>query len=522
MVLAILALPYLLPHLAVVGDSIEVQVRSDEPLRHLQVWVDPVDTLPRSRTYLPFREDAAWEFWDRENRVSDTLTLRFTLPPGHYRFQVAATRENGERLHSRWYGFSWNGKRLGPGLDLGPYLFYPSPDTAVVRVRFAYARHAFIETPAGRVPMHPASENPDFLEARLRVARGGVFRYRVCAAGQDTVCSAWMDAETPPLPGSPVVFAALGDTRSGWFHPASTARTNLINVPGLRQLVHVLYREGAQALFALGDLVHGYTEDTTFVRLQYETWLQATEPVSGLIPLFPVMGNHDATAPFVRLPERNFRWREGPWAPERVWARYFVLPENGPPAEKEHPPYRENVYAARFGDVTFIALNSDYRYERLDGRYTARRVDVRQRRWLARVLEHLPTGTVPVVGVHEPLFPTSRHRGRSLDAWPADRDALLALLQKHRVPLVFSGHEHLYARLVIPGPSPVVQVITGRGGSPLYRDILFPLNIPYRDWVKASSADEHGVICRVHRDRIACRVVNTAGFVLDTFTLDRP
>jgi len=522
MVLMILALPYLIPHLTAVGESLEVRLESDEPLRHLQVFVDPVDTLPRSRTWLPFREDAAWVFQDRENRTSDTLTLRLALPPGHYRFQAAATRENGERLHSRWYGFSWDGKHLGPGLDLGPYLFYPSPETAVVRVRFAYAQGGFLETPAQRVPLTPASENPDFLEARLPVVRSGGFRYRVCGVGRERVCSPWYEAETPPLPGEPVVFGALGDTRSGWLHPASTARTNLINVPVLRHLVHVLYREGAQALFVLGDLVHGYTEDTTFVRLQYETWLQATEPVSGLIPVFPVMGNHDATAPFVRLPEGNFRHREGPWAPERVWARFFVLPENGPPAEKKNPPYRENVYAARFGDVVFVAVNSDYRYERLEGRPTAGRVDARQRHWLARVLENLPPGVIPVVGVHRPLFPTSYHRGRSLDAWPEERDTLLGLLQKYRVPLVFSGHEHLYARLVIPGPPPVVQIITGRGGSPLHRDILFPLEVPYRDWVKATSADEHGVICVVDRDRIRFRAVNTAGFVMDTLTLDRP
>lgn len=521
LLLTLVTLPYLIPHIQVVGESLEVRVASDENLTHLQVWVDPVDTTLKSRDDLPYRDDAAWEFWDRENRSAKELVLRFHVPAGHYRLQVAATRENGERIHSRWYAFSWDGKVPGPALDLGPYLFYPAPDTAAIRTRWVNARRAYVETPETRVDLRPTGEF-GFQEARIPVRAGSILRYRVCGDGAFRVCSGWYDAQTPPFPGYPVVFGALGDTRSGWLNPASTARMNLINVPVLRLLVHVLYREGAQALFVLGDLVHGYTEDTTFVCLQYETWLQATEPVSGLIPLFPVVGNHDATAPFVSLEGRNFRWREGTWAPERVWAKFFVLPENGPRAGKEMPPYRENVYAARWGDVVFVALNSDYRYERLEGQYTARRVDETQRRWLQDVLEDLPPGVMPVVGVHEPLFPTSRHVGRSLDAWPEDRDALLEILRKFRVPVVFSGHEHLYARLVIPGEVPVVQIITGRGGSPLYRDILEPLKVPYLDWVKARSADEHGVLCEVRPPHLSCRVVNTAGFAVDAFAVDRP
>ncbi len=513
-----MALPYVIPHLEVSGDTLWVRVVSDEPLQNLQVFVDPQDTLLRSARYLPFREDAAWEFWDRERRRDTLLRLPLDLPPGHYRYQVAVTRSNGERIHSRWYGFSWDGTRLGPGVDLGPYLFYPHPDTAVIRVRFSRAVAGVLETPEGSRPLHPVPELPLWREARIPVRPGGTLRYRVCVEGS-AVCSAWYDAVTPPHPGSPVTFAALGDTRSGWYHPASTSRTNLINVPVLRLLVHQALRAGAQLLFVLGDLVHGYTEDTTSVRLQYETWLQATEPVSGVIPLFPVVGNHDATAPFVRKEGRDFAWRADAWAPERVWARFFELPANGPTDPPDGPPYRENVYWMAWGDLLLVALNSDYRYERVQGTFTARRVDARQRRWLEDVLRRYGKGRTVVVGVHEPLFPTSRHRGRSLDAWPEDRDALLEILRRYRVPLVMAGHEHLYARLRIPGDPPILHVITGRGGSPLYRDILFPLEVSYRAWVEARSADEHVVVCTLERGRTLCRVINTPGFVVDAFTL---
>lgn len=515
----LLALPYLIPHWQTRQGTVWVNVASDERLQRVQIFVNPYDTTTRHRTSLPYWRDAAWEFWDRKNQKDTLLKLPMVLPPGMYRFQVSATRENGDRIHSRWYGFSWDGADLGPAIDLGPYLFYPSPETAVVRVRFFKAQKGILELPDTTLPLYPVDGLPSWLEARVPVQSGHPLTYRVCTPSSQGICSAWYEGVTPPPSGQPVIFAALGDTRSGWSHPASTARTNLINVPVLNMLLHHALRHGVQALLILGDLVHGYTEDTTFVRLQYETWLQATEPVSGIIPIFPVMGNHDATAPFIR--EKNgFRWRSDRWAPERVWARYFELPQNGPQALEGNPPYAENVYWIQWGDLVWVALNSDYRYELREEVYTARRVDARQRRWLEEVLRRFRGKTV-VVGVHEPLFPVGRHRGRSLDAWPKDRDALLGVLRRFRVGLVLVGHEHLYARVTLPGSPPITQIITGRGGSPLYRDILFPIELPYGK-VEVGRADEHVVLCSLEDKSLMCQVINLAGFTVDTFRILSP
>src|SRR5690606_2610691 len=74
--------------------------------------------------------------------------------------------------------------------------------------------------------------------------------------------------------------------------------------------------------------------------------------------------------------------------------------------------------------------------------------------------------------MHEPLAPAGAHIGRSLDAHPDERDALVVELAQMGVRLVLCGHEHAYVRRAVelpaglPGRGPV-QVTTGGGGAAL-------------------------------------------------------
>jgi 3',5'-cyclic AMP phosphodiesterase CpdA len=69
------------------------------------------------------------------------------------------------------------------------------------------------------------------------------------------------------------------------------------------------------------------------------------------------------------------------------------------------------------------------------------------------------------VFLHEPAYPVSLHIGSSLDAYPNDRDRLMALLKQYHVDALIAGHEHLYDYGVHDG---VVQIISGGAGAPLY------------------------------------------------------
>ncbi len=528
---------WILPQVQVERDSVVVVWQTAIPSRRATVYYEPADSTTPTRSYLPERTDFAYEVWDRKNLLSreHRLVLRDIQAGVRYRFQVRSVTEKGDVLYSRVYAFQVKstdqGPALVPTLDLGPYLFVTAPGTLWVRIRPTRpGPFELIWEEVGRSHRLPFSQDPERTDwMRVRAPRGvpgAPVRYRVCWGKQETSCTPWYALRRVPPPGTaePVTFAMMADDRSGYLHPESMAWVNRINVPVLGREVRLAFRRGAAFLLMPGDLVYGYTEDTVSVRLQYETFLQATEPVSAMIPLLPGMGNHDATAPMIVLDRRASVDPPPPNAAENWFARFFILPENGPEAEKGAPPYRENVYYLDWGVLRIVHVNVDYRFDRKGRKSPSSRLDERQAKWLEQVLQDARyRGRIPLVAFHEPLFPGGSHLGYSLDRHPEDRDRFLHLLQRFRVPFVFVGHEHQYVRLEIPGPRfPLVQIINGRAGSSMHRDVLEPLRIPYADWVKARSPEE-GVVLLHYSPPLSFQGVflNLAGDTVDVFHYER-
>ncbi len=85
--------------------------------------------------------------------------------------------------------------------------------------------------------------------------------------------------------------------------------------------------------------------------------------------------------------------------------------------------------------------------------------------WLKRDLANSQQAAHTFVALHRPVFPVGVHKGKSLDRYPQERDALHALFVRHRVTCVFEGHEHLYHRQMRDG---IEYIITGGGGASLY------------------------------------------------------
>ena len=121
-------------------------------------------------------------------------------------------------------------------------------------------------------------------------------------------------------------------------------------------------------------------------------------------------------------------------------------------------------------------------------------------------------GTGPRVAVfHAPAFPTSLHIGSSLDAHPTARDGLLERLASWRVALVINGHEHLYARRLIGGDTPITQLITGGGGAELYSNASSEVIV--------ARSEHHFVLLDVAENRIAATSLTPDGQIVDQFSV---
>ena len=164
--------------------------------------------------------------------------------------------------------------------------------------------------------------------------------------------------------------------------------------------------------------------------------------------------------------------------------------------EQVDQPGNELYYSFVAGNSLFIVLDSyiDDQEKKIAGE---------QRTWLEAVLAR-STEKHKFVFVHHPLYTEKnkgKHHGNSLDRYKDERDALQALFVKHKVSMVFTGHEHLYLRKTVDG---IQHVIAGGGGAPLY-----------------GAADEGGfyhlVKVTVDGDTVHAETVDVNGTVRDRF-----
>lgn len=195
---------------------------------------------------------------------------------------------------------------------------------------------------------------------------------------------------------------------------------------------------------------------------------EMSKPIT--VPYFLTVGNHDANP---KVP-----------GSEKVYQEQVDLPGN------------ELYYSFVAGNGLFIVLDSyiDDQEKKITGE---------QLQWLERTLARSDRKH-KFVFVHHPLYTEKnrgKHHGNSLDRYKDERDALQALFVKHRVTMVFTGHEHLYLRKTVDG---IPHVIAGGGGAPLY-----------------GSDDEGGfhhlIRVTVDGDKVSAEVVDIHSKVRDKF-----
>lgn len=312
---------------------------------------------------------------------------------------------------------SW---KMDTGAGLVQYGEAAARPAAVGAFRTVPAQAAVLATNLGEVKQFTAT---------LRQLRPGVcYTYRV---GDGVTWSAWRSFRTAPYQSSKVKFLVFGDSQSVTYQLwGNTLKKALQANPDAAFMVN------------MGDLV-----DVGQDYGQWKGWLEAGQGVIDSIPVVPVVGNHETYTP-----NRTYSWPQ-------LFTSQLSLPRNGP-AE-----LRGQVYSLEYGDVHVAVLDSQMGEERAFVPYSL----FLQQEWLKKDLAH-SRKSWNIVLTHRPFYGNRKAKDSAIL-----RNAFVPILQEAKVDVVFTAHEHVYARSVpldgngngFPG---TVHVATGRSGAKTYPD----------------------------------------------------
>ena len=223
---------------------------------------------------------------------------------------------------------------------------------------------------------------------------------------------------------------------------------------------------GADLVLHTGDVVYpaGAREDYP------EGYFLPFAPLIANVPVYPTLGNHDVKT-------------EG----GQPYLEAFFLPQNGPGRDGR-------TYSFDWGPVHFVAL---------DVVSTSSGSESEQAQWLER---DLAASARPwtVVYFHVPPFSAYRDSNEVLQG------DLVDVLERLGVDLVFSGHDHHYARFAPRGST--TYVVTGGGGKDLYR-VRDAENLIYAESVF------HFVEVRADPGSLVVRAIDLSGAVFDELTI---
>lgn len=137
--------------------------------------------------------------------------------------------------------------------------------------------------------------------------------------------------------------------------------------------------------------------------------------------------------------------------------------------------------------------------------------DQAQALWLEDQLA-APGPKLRVVVFHQPAYSCSAH-----GSTPAVDQYWVPVLERHRVALVISGHDHYYERFL--SANGVTYLVTGGGGAELYPRLLFCAGVPPSK-ATASQVNEF-VGIEITGNTLKLTTVAKSGKVLDTAAITR-
>jgi 3',5'-cyclic AMP phosphodiesterase CpdA len=308
-------------------------------------------------------------------------------------------------------------------------------------------------------------ETPELVRVRMdpRIGRrhavaiadlrpGSTYHYRVEGAGGSWPAGSFRTA--PPGEGASFSFAVVGDSGSGG--------------KGQLAVAGLLERLGPDLVLHTGDVVYPAGEERHYDRRFFTPYREIIKEV----PVFPVLGNHDV--------------RKGNGA---AFLENFCPPLGSPGSTKRY-------YSFDWGDAHFVALDSELYYGDRGG--SAKRQEAFLERDLAATGKPLK-----IAFLHRSPYGSSRHGGDE-----RVRHELAPIFERHKVNLVFAGHDHVYERTVPVGG--VTYVVSGGGGRRLYPAGKGRLTA-------RSRSAHHAVLVRVDGRHFSLKAVEPDGTVFDRF-----
>ncbi|MFH1619177.1 MAG: metallophosphoesterase [bacterium] len=242
----------------------------------------------------------------------------------------------------------------------------------------------------------------------------------------------------------------------------------------------------------IGDIVDtGLDKDADMPYFQsYKNLLKKT-------PFFLALGNHDYGRSRKNLDDRNF-------------IRKNYLPFHQMPWSSGSPHY----YFFDNGDARFICLDTNF-FEEAKSAPSFEKGS-RQMKWLETVL----SGTRAAwkfVYMHHPAYSTGGH-----GSIPGLAEVLAPVLEKHKVDMVFSGHDHDYERThpirngVRSDADGIIYLTVGGGGQPLYIQRI------HADWSAKFMPVYHFAWFQIRGKELRMDVYDREGRIIDTLQLRKP
>jgi|GEM_PF-186415 len=472
-----------------------------------------------------------------------------------YRIELYNPEESSSVLYDGRFRVNGN-YTLVPCVIEGPFVDLVTADSAVVSWKTDVPTTAAVEINSESYTDEVSGTSHEI--AITGLSPGTEYEYDVLVDGASDIKTYRFTTE----PASPKFeFAIMSDSRAGVGGGERSFAG--VNYHKLTRFTIDAYQNGADFVVFSGDLVNGYTTSMDDYRMQLGAWKDATEQIGCYIPIYEVMGNHEAlldvydggSSHDIEFDKQDDGVNK---SAETIFAEEFVNPAGGSPDPENTtaPGYAENVYYFDYGNTRVIAFNTNYWWcshpEDFGGNLEGYVID-NQLAWIKDVLNDARNdSTIEHIFMfaHEPAFPNGGHLhdaqwyngggssenedyyGNPLDRTHVieRRDALWeAISQNGKVVAVLFGDEHNYHRMSVDSETPVYldgsvnsnftnpvwQIVTGGAGAPFYAQ----QDTPWSGDVESFYPSKHYCLISVDGGEVSLKAISDSGEVVDECVL---